>query len=121
MTSAITITKRSICLATTVSALVFSMAFLPRAVAQSYDDPPGRVARLAYIEGSVSFEPAGESDWVQAGLNRPMTTGDKIWADRDSRAELQLGSARIDISSDTGVSFFNLTSQYLEAVTNHSR
>jgi hypothetical protein len=80
------------------------------AFAQDYDqdDPPGRVARLGHIEGSVSFEPAGENDWVQAVPNRPMTTGDKLWADRDSRAEVQLGSSTIDIGPNTGFSFLNL-------------
>lgn len=72
------------------------------------DDPPSRVARLGYMEGSVSFQPAGETDWVEAVDNRPMTTGDKIWADKDSRAELQLGSAVIRLSANTGVSFLNL-------------
>jgi hypothetical protein len=80
----------------------------PRAAAQDQYDPPSRVARLAYMEGSVSFQPAGESDWVQAVPNRPMTTGDKLWADRDSRAELQLGSAVIRLSANTGFSFLNL-------------
>ena len=54
------------------------------------DDPPTRVARLAYAQGSVSSEPAGTNDWVAAELNRPMTTGDKIWSDNDGRVELQL-------------------------------
>ena len=54
--------------------------------ADQQDDPPTRVARLGYMEGSVSFQPAGETDWVQAVPNRPMTTGDKLWADKDSRA-----------------------------------
>jgi len=72
------------------------------------DDPPSRVARLGYMEGSVSFQPAGESEWVQAVANRPMTTGDKLWADKDSRAELQLGSAVIRLGANTGCSFLNL-------------
>ena len=72
------------------------------------DDPPSRVARLGYMEGSVSFQPAGEPDWVQAVANRPMTTGDKLWADKDSRAELQLGSAVIRLDANTGFSFLNL-------------
>ena len=33
--------------------------------AQDQDDPPSRVARLGYMEGSVSFQPAGETDWVE--------------------------------------------------------
>jgi len=72
------------------------------------DDPPSRVARIGYMEGSVSFQPAGEPDWVQAVANRPMTTGDKLWADKDSRAELQLGSAVIRLNTNTGFSFLNL-------------
>jgi hypothetical protein len=48
------------------------------ASAQDQDDPPSRVARLGYMEGSVSFQPAGEDDWVGAVPNRPMTTGDKL-------------------------------------------
>jgi len=93
--------------------LALATIVLPiRAAAQDdqpqQDDPPSRVARLGYIEGSVSFQPAGETDWVQAVDNRPMTTGDKIWADKDSRAELQLGSAVIRLSANTGISFLNL-------------
>ncbi len=60
------------------------------------------------MEGSVSFQPAGESEWVEATRNRPMTTGDKVWADRDSRAEVQLGSSKIDLAANTGFSFLNL-------------
>ena len=96
--------------------LVFAAALPQSASAQDYnsqdnqnqDDPPGRVARLGFMEGSVSFQPAGESEWVQAVPNRPMTTGDKLWADRDSRAEIQLGSSMIDLAPNTGVSFLNL-------------
>ena len=75
---------------------------------QDQDDPPSRVARLGHLEGSVSFQPSGESEWVEAVRNRPMTTGDKVWADRDSRAEVQLGSSKIDLGPNTGFSFLNL-------------
>jgi hypothetical protein len=88
--------------------LSFALVLQTPAAAQDQDDPPGRVARLGYMEGSVSFQPAGENEWVQAVPNRPMTTGDKLWADRDSRAEVQLGSSTIDIGANTGVSFLNL-------------
>ncbi len=72
------------------------------------DDPPGRVARLGYMQGSVSIQPSGESEWVGAVANRPITTGDKIWADRDSRVEVALGSATIRLAPNTGFSFLNL-------------
>ena len=72
------------------------------------DDPPGRLARLGYMQGSVSFEPAGESEWVQAVPNRPMTIGDRLWSDQNSRAEVELGSASIYLAPNTGFSFLNL-------------
>src|SRR6202043_933019 len=71
-------------------------------------DPPGRVARLGYSVGSVSFQPGGEGDWVQAVPNRPLTTGDNLWADKDSRAELQTGSTSIRMDSETSVTFLDL-------------
>lgn len=84
------------------------------AKAQDQDDPPGRVARLGFMEGSVSFQPAGENEWVGAVPNRPMTTGDKLWTDRDSRAEVQLGSATISLASNTGFSFLNLDDRTIQ-------
>lgn len=72
------------------------------------DDPPGRVARLNYIQGAVSFQPSGEKDWVEANPNRPLTTGDNLWADKDSRGEVHIGSTAIRLSSETGISILNL-------------
>jgi hypothetical protein len=86
---------------------LLTMIFPQRAAADDYD-PPGRVARLNYLRGSVSFQPAGESDWVPAVVNRPMTTGDRLWVDDGARAEMHLGSATIRLGSRTGLSFFNL-------------
>lgn len=80
----------------------------PRAIADD-EDPPSRVARLAYAQGSVSFQPAGTDDWVSAAINRPMTTGDKLWSDNDGRVEMQLDGSLLRISNNTGVSFLNLS------------
>ena len=84
----------------------FLSAFSTAAVAD--DDPPGRVARLNYIQGSLSFQPGGESDWVQANPNRPLTTGDNLWTDKRSRGELHIGSTVLRLSGETGISFLNL-------------
>ncbi len=86
-------------------------------VAQNYD-PPGRVARIRYVQGSVSFAPAGESDWVAAVTNRPLTIGDQLWADADSRAELDAGSAVIRMNANTGISFLNLDDRTLQVQLN---
>jgi hypothetical protein len=71
-------------------------------------DPPSRVARLGYMSGAVSFSPAGENDWVQASINRPLTTGDRLWADPGARAEIQGGAAMIRMNAGTSVSILNL-------------
>ena len=71
-------------------------------------DPPSRVARLGYRAGAVSFSPAGEDDWVQASINRPLTTGDRLWTDAGARAEIQVGGAMIRMNADTGISILNL-------------
>src|SRR6267142_1703292 len=89
-----------------ILAVSFLSAFSKAALAD--DDPPGRVARLNYMQGSVSFQPGGEPDWVQANPNRPLTTGDNLWTDRNSRGELHIGSTAIRLSSETGISFLNL-------------
>jgi hypothetical protein len=98
-----------------VLGMALATVVLPaRSTAQDQDDPPGRVARLGYLQGSVSFQPAGETDWVGAVPNRPMSTGDQLWTDQDSRAEVQLGSAVIRLGANTGFSFLNLDDQTVQ-------
>jgi hypothetical protein len=89
-------------------ALAIFLGISPTAFAQ--DDPPSRVARLNYIQGSVSYQPGGDDteDWVAADPNRPMTTGDNLWSDENSRGEVHIGSTSIRLSNLTGISFLNL-------------
>jgi len=94
-----------------VSLALAVFLFNAQRAAADEDDPPSRVARLAFVRGNVSFNPAGTDDWVAAVRNRPMTTGDKLWSDDNSRAELHLGYAAIRLSDHTGFSFLNLTDE----------
>jgi len=71
-------------------------------------DPPGRVARLSYMYHAVSFLPAGLDDWAPADYNRPLTTGDRIFADPTASAELQTGAAALRIAQSTSVQILNL-------------
>jgi len=74
-------------------------------------DPPGRVGRLDYSQGSISFRPAGEDDWVAGVPNRPMVTGDDLWADENSRAEVHIGSTALRLGPKTGITFLELDDQ----------
>jgi hypothetical protein len=76
--------------------------------ASLFADPPERVARLNYIQGDVTFRPAGLDDWTDASVNRPMIAGDELWTDLDSRAELHLGSAALRVGPLTAFSFLAL-------------
>lgn len=92
-----------------VVAAFFALLFsLPQTAMADEGDPPGRVGRISFLKGSVSFEPAGTSAWTNATLNRPMTIGDRIWTDSDARAEIQAGPASMHLNERTGVSFLNL-------------
>ena len=99
---------RKFTLAVPVLILVAASLFAFSTPALADDDPPGRVARLNYIQGSISFQPGGESDWVQANPNRPLTTGDNLWTDQNARGELHIGSSSLRVGSQTGITFLNL-------------
>jgi hypothetical protein len=71
-------------------------------------EPPSRAARLGYLSGTVSFSPAGQPDWVHAAVNRPLTTGDRLWTGASSRAELQIGGAAIRMGPSTSMVLLNL-------------
>ncbi len=100
--------KHPLKLASLLSIALAVALFAPQRAAADEDDPPSRVARLSYASGTVSFNPGGTDDWVSAVVNRPITTGDKLWTDNGARAELHIGSAAIRLSSNTGFSFLNL-------------
>ena len=91
------------------SALAATLAFAQDQPPQGEGpDVPGRAARLSFLSGSVTFQPGSVEDWVPATLNRPITTGDRIWTDNGSRAELHLGNAAFRLNGRTGFSFINL-------------
>jgi hypothetical protein len=77
-------------------------------------DPPYRVARLNLIDATVSFHPATTNDWAPAQLNYPLTTGDDLWSDSDSRAEMHIGSTAIQLGPRTDFGFLDLGNQTVQ-------
>lgn len=84
-------------------------------VARAENDPPDRVARMSVVDGDVGLQPAGTQGWTQAQLNRPLTTGDRLWVPADARAELELGGAEIRLDGDSGFSFLDLGNNHAQA------
>jgi hypothetical protein len=102
---------RSAVLSLAALAFLLQLCAIARAQDDTDDqsqDPPDRVGRLNYSQGSVSFRPAGEDDWVTAVPNRPLASGDDLWADEDSRAEVHVGSTAIRLGAKTGITFLTL-------------
>lgn len=114
---------RAFALAALAAVLILIFQFAPFATAQdqgpdqgqdqgqdqgNYQDPPTRAGRIGYVQGSVSFQPGGEGDWLDAVPNRPLTTGDNLWADKDARAEVQIGSTSIRLAPETSLTFLDL-------------
>ncbi len=87
-------------------ALSFSLA--------AQTDPSGRVGRLSYVNGPVSFQPAGVTEWVDAETNRPLTTGDQVWVGDGARAEIHVGSTALRLGSNTAFQFLNLDDQMMQ-------
>jgi len=79
-----------------------------RALDQDRPDPPGRVARLQYIGGSVSIQPRGQDEWVEGSLNRPLTSSDNVWTDKNSKAELNVGTGVFRMNSETSLTLTNV-------------
>ncbi len=68
------------------------------------------VARVSYFEGEVSFNRGdAPDDWQPASVNYPMTFGDRLWAGRGARAELQLRGARVYLGPGSELAALDLT------------
>jgi hypothetical protein len=103
--------KRSL-VALVLVPLISLSALLARAEDSENDnptDPPARAARLQYMSGSVSVQPHGTDDWVAGVLNRPLTNADNIWADKNSRAEISVGTGLIRIDSESSLTLTNVS------------
>lgn len=75
---------------------------------QNQQEPPGRVARVGYAYGNISFADAGSNIWTSLLPNRPLSTGDSIMVPESGKAELQVGANSLRINANTRLSFIQL-------------
>jgi hypothetical protein len=87
-------------------------------VAEPEVDPPGRVARLSFISGDVSFQSAEDGNPEDAVLNHPVTSGDRLMTGPRSRAELTMGVAAIRANENTDLSVAVLDDDLAQFVVN---
>lgn len=97
--------------------LAILLAFPPAAAQYRYEGDPYEddgirqtVARVSYFEGAVSFNSSdAPDDWQPASINFPMTFGDRIWAGRNARVELQLRGATAYLAPESELAALDLT------------
>ena len=74
-------------------------------------DPPGRVARIAILQGNVSLEPAGVDGFSQAELNYPLTVGDRMYVDLQGLAELETAGLAVRLANAADLTLASLSDQ----------
>lgn len=79
-----------------------------KAVQPPAEDPPELVGRLAFLEGQVSYRPGSDQDWTPATPNRPVVSGDALWADADGRGEVDAGFADLRFANQAEVDVVRL-------------
>jgi hypothetical protein len=84
------------------------------ACASDSSEPSGRVIQLQYLAGEVSVQPHGIGGWIQGSIFRPLTNADNVWADKNSRAELNLGSGHLRIDSETSLTLTKVTARSVQ-------
>ena len=77
-------------------------------------DPPTRVGRLAFVLGMVSFRPAETEEWSPAEPNWPVTSGDRVWTDADSRAEVDAGAVVLRVGPQSELDVVELDDRTLQ-------
>ncbi|CAD5369796.1 conserved exported hypothetical protein [Rubrivivax sp. A210] len=92
-----------------LAALALLLAPWPSAFAQ--DDPPGRVGRLAVIQGEVSWYDLEQGEWADAERNRPLTSGDRLVTAARATAEMRIGSTVVRLNESTELELTRIDDQ----------
>ncbi len=75
-------------------------------------EPPPRVA---YLDGTAAYEPAGDVDWSEVTVNLPLLDGDRIFSHPGSRIEVEFGYENfVRVSEETDVVFRRVDSREVE-------
>ncbi len=89
-------------------------ALVAPAMAQE-QDLPGRVGRIAHIEGAVSVYQDSETGWEKGYINSPFTSENSVWTDLESRSELRVAGTAIRLDETTQIDIVRLDDNEFEA------
>ena len=80
---------------------------------QAQNDPPPGSARLAHLQGNVSFQLDGSDSWGEADNNMPVGSGDRVYTDQ-GRGELQAGQVRAYFGPGADLTLVDLNDQGIQ-------
>jgi hypothetical protein len=90
---------------------IFLFSFYGMASSQDYF----RIARLSYVEGKVSFQHAGDLDWVAVSINMPLEPGDRLYTGDGGRAEIEFDDGSvIRLAPRTDVEMLAMKEQHVQ-------
>jgi hypothetical protein len=96
-----------------LASLLFALAAVSQAaIAQ---EPPTRVGRIAFTEGTVALYQDPELGWEKAYVNSPVTSENSIWTDPDSRAEMRVSGMALRLDEATQLDIATLDEDDLQA------
>jgi hypothetical protein len=90
------------------------LAMLGTGLAQAQADPPGRVGRLAAVQGEVWVYEPEPGEWVAALPNRPFTGGDRLATGNGSSVELRIGSTTLLLGSQAELEALRLDDERMQ-------
>lgn len=64
-------------------------------------DPSGRIGRLSYVQGTVSYHDAQQDTWSTAAINTPLTSGSSLWTEPTGHDEIAISGTRVRMDGDT--------------------
>jgi len=64
-------------------------------------NPPARVGRLAWTQGTVSFHAGDQGSWSPAMVNYPVTSGVAFWTQPDALAGIQVSDVLLALAGTT--------------------
>lgn len=98
----------------TVVPVFLTLLSAPGLWAQDSGDPPARVGRLSSLRGQVSLQPSGANQWSEVSTNYPVASGDRLYADQDGQAEVEIGEIVTRLWHNTDLSMTNISDEMVQ-------
>ena len=89
--------------------------------ALSSNEPSGRVGRLAFTQGTVSYHDSQRTDWEPATINRPLSTGDAVWTEPGAHSEVSIAGTRVRMDGATQLDMVALDDQHTRLQVDRGR